>query len=103
MPRSRPHATPPDAQPQPYLLDAATPGAASSLWGLVSANVLHGAVTCVTARGDGLILSYTADGGALSITVLAGPNKPRFYPASVEEAERVLNAIADWATDNPGK
>jgi len=103
MPRRTPHAPASDAQPQPYMFDAATPGGAATLWGLVNPNILHGAVTCVTARGDGLILSYTADGGALSITVLAGANKPRFYPATVEEAERVLNAIADWATDNPGK
>jgi hypothetical protein len=89
-----------DAQPQPYSLDGESAAGHGHLWAEVNPLVLLGAVAAVAGRGDGIILSYTSDMGACSITVLAGTHKPRFYPATTTEADRILTAITDWATEN---
>jgi hypothetical protein len=100
MPRGKSQQPEVPPGPQPYLLDGSGAVGGTKIWSEVNPSVLAGAVACVTARGDALLLAYTQDGGAAAVTILAGTHKPRFYPASVEECERTLQQIADWATDN---
>lgn len=68
-------------------------------WRDADKDQLHLAVDAVTGLGYALILGRTADGGALSITVLAGDTRPKIYADSAEQLRERLAQLIGWAQD----
>lgn len=66
-------------------------------WVDADASSLHDAVCAVTDNGEAIILSRTSDGGALSITIISGSDKHRWYPNSVAMIEEDLAEILELA------
>lgn len=64
-------------------------------WADCGAEDLLAAVAHVTEDGAALLLSKTSDGGALMVQVLVGVgDKPKFYAASMQELNELLEALA---------
>lgn len=63
----------------------------------VDAETLHGAVASWTEQGHAITFGRTSDGGAVSVTLLAGgQRKSRYFP-DVAELESFLQLIAQSA------
>lgn len=62
-------------------------------WEEVDGRALKAAVTAATEDGCALILSKTSDGGALSVTLLAGAQRHKKYAKSAQLAESLLLEI----------
>jgi hypothetical protein len=67
-------------------------------WEDVDGRLIKAALVAATEDGAALIFSKTSDGGALSITVLAGAARDKLYAKSVEAAEATLREIATLAS-----
>lgn len=65
-------------------------------WGSIERSEIGQLVCDVCDSGHGLVLGRTADGGALSITVLDGDERIREWPASVED----FTKFAVWCNAN---
>lgn len=53
------------------------------------------ALDAVLRSGNGIILSRTSDGGAISITILVGDKRQRTYCSNDEELEEALSAMRE--------
>ena len=73
-------------------LQSAGGGVAIS-WADVSGPALKAAIVAATEAGGAVILSKTSDGGALSITLLAGKERTKHYVKSTELATSLLEEI----------
>ena len=62
------------------------------LWGAVDAQLLREFIELVTARGDGLAIARTSDGGAMSLTILHDKQRLRLYSHSTADMEADLEA-----------
>jgi hypothetical protein len=62
-------------------------------WEEVDGRLIKAALVAATEDGCALIFSKTSDGGALSITVLAGADRHKKYAKSSELAESVLHEV----------
>lgn len=69
----------------------------STPWQGVDPEALYRCVCSVSARGDALLLGTTSDGGAMTLLVMSGSDKKRFYEPDQAEMNLLLVAIADWA------
>lgn len=78
-----------------YTYPALKPVSADALfdWGEVDGKVLARAVACITSRGHAVSYALNRSGTCGCITILAGAERPKYYVESVDEAERVLNAL----------
>jgi hypothetical protein len=66
----------------------------SLTWMDVGAEDLLAVVAHVTEDGAALLLAKTSDGGALMVQVLGnGPDKPKFYAASMAEVNELLTLL----------
>jgi hypothetical protein len=63
------------------------------LWEEVDGRLIKAALAAATEDGCALIFSKTSDGGALSITLLAGPERVKKYAKTAEIAESMLHEI----------
>lgn len=86
-----------DATPNPavskYAGLAEASGTGAVTWEEVNGPLLKQAIVAATEDGCALILSKTSDGGALSITVLAGPERIKKYAKSADLANSVLQEL----------
>ena len=62
-------------------------------WEEVDGRLLKAAVCATTEDGCAIILSKTSDGGALSITLLAGPERVKKYAKDAQLAESILQEL----------
>lgn len=70
-----------------------TPMADQATWEDASAEDLWRTIIAVTNAGDGLTLSKTRDGGALSLVILTGDDRIRKYCRGEEDTANVLREI----------
>ena len=68
-------------------------GAAPITWEEVDGRLIKAALVASTEDGCALIFSKTSDGGALSLTILAGTDRHKKYAKSVELAESLLHEV----------
>lgn len=83
-------------QPEPVgswqkILEAQGKPRASWTW--ADAEMLQDALVSVTGDGAALLLSKTSDGGALSLTILDGTHRLKWYPASEPELRDILEML----------
>lgn len=72
--------------------------AASISWEEVDGRAIKAALVAATEDGCALIFSKTSDGGALSLTILAGATRNKLYAKTAGQAESQLlelNALRD--------
>lgn len=86
-----------DATPNPAVskyarLSADSAGGEVS-WEEVDGRLIKGAIAAASADGCALIFSKTQDGGALSLTLLAGTERHKKYGKSAELMESVLQEL----------
>lgn len=62
-------------------------------WHDVDSESIRAAIDAVTRGGGALLFSTSSDGGILTVMVLDGEQKPKYYPKSAEHAERILAQI----------
>lgn len=67
-----------------------TPGCS---WDWAPSELLADAIVSVTGDGAALLLSKTSDGGALSLTILDGTHRLKWYPASEPELRDILEML----------
>lgn len=74
---------------------ALSEGAASGdiSWADVSGPLIKQALAAATDDGCALIFSKTSDGGALSLTVLAGKERSKLYAKTTDIAESLLHEL----------
>lgn len=65
-------------------------------WGLADPAMLAWCVTRLTTNGGGVILGSTRDGGALSLTVLYGDDKEKYYITPADDLNRVLKEVGEY-------
>lgn len=58
-------------------------------------NAVARAIQLVTGDGDGLTFSRTRDGGAVCVAVLNGGRVQKWYAASSDELEEVLEGLCE--------
>lgn len=63
-----------------------------------SASVLATIVGSALSAGLGILIAYTSDGGALSITTYDGDDRDRTYCSNPEELEQVAEVLLDVAS-----
>jgi hypothetical protein len=80
------------------LRDRRTGGADRPQLHTSSASVLSTIVGSALSAGLGILIAYTSDGGALSITTYDGDDRDRTYCASPEELEQVAEVLLDVAS-----
>jgi len=68
-------------------------GGAPITWEEVDGRLIKAALVASTEDGCALIFSKTADGGALSLTILAGTDRHKKYASRVEVAESLLHEV----------
>lgn len=79
----------------PFWLQARPPGSQTGVcWADADPALLLAAVIAVTARGAGFSLSESRDHCAVSITVLSGQDRPKFYAANLTELNELLRRFA---------
>lgn len=66
-------------------------------WSDVDGPSIKAAVHAVTAAGDAITFGRTTDGGALSVTVLSGPDRLKDYANDAEQAADLLVRIMEAA------
>lgn len=71
--------------------------AGGSPWGDVDPIMLSRAITALTSCSYGVILGVTRDGGAMSMTILAGVERKRLYEHESDAMNAALEAVAEWA------
>lgn len=62
-------------------------------WAVCDPGLLAEAVTTWTDQGNAITFGLTSDGGAVSVTMLAGGDRRKFYASSLEELEDLLKRI----------
>lgn len=62
-------------------------------WEEVDGRLIKAALVAATEDGCALIFSKTSDGGALSVTLLAGQDRHKKYAKSAELAESLLHEL----------
>lgn len=62
-------------------------------WEEVDGRLIKAAIAAATRDGCALIFSRTSDGGALSVTLLAGSDRHKKYAKSAELAESLLHEL----------
>lgn len=86
-----------DTTPNPavskYAALAERNGTGAVSWEEVDGRLIKSALVAATEDGCALIFSKTSDGGALSLTVLAGTDRNKLYAKSVEIAESQLREL----------
>jgi hypothetical protein len=82
-------------KPNRYAKAAGNKANTAIAWEAVDGRAIKAAISAITACGDAITFGRTQDGGALSITVLTGADRPKFYPTTVEEAEDTLAQLRD--------
>jgi len=65
-------------------------------WGLADPAMLSWFVAQLTQDGNAVILGTTRDGGALSVTVLAGETKYKHYIAPKDDLNMSLKEIGEY-------
>lgn len=63
-------------------------------WAMADSAQLADAVAHWTEAGNAITLGRTSDGGALSVTLLAGGERKKLYAANADELDQLLTAIA---------
>jgi hypothetical protein len=81
------------AYPAPAVIQTSEPFE----WGDVPGDVLADAIGAVTARGHAISFAVNRSHSAGCVTVLAGEDRPKWYPQSTGEAVQLLMAIRDSA------
>lgn len=76
-----------------YAVLAEGNGAGAVSWEEVDGRLIKAALVAATEDGCALIFSKTTDGGALSLTVLAGTDRHKKYAKSGELAESLLREM----------
>lgn len=76
--------------------DEAAPGAR---WDEVDGDVLRAAAEAVSRLGHALMLGRTSDGGALSVTILAGAARTKKYFDDSRNAQEWLRHVTAIALD----
>ena len=74
-------------------LGADKPSSETASWEDADQEELWRTVLAVTNAGDGITLSKTRDGGALSIVLLSGNDRVRLYARGAEEVSERLREI----------
>lgn len=69
------------------------PKSAPITWSQVNGPKIKECVGFVTSCGDAVTFGRTTDGGALSVTVLSGPERIKQYGSTPTEVERILDDI----------
>ena len=64
-------------------------------WGDVDNATIARAIRACSKAGAALMFSTTTDGGAFSVLVLYQNDKIKEYPNSAEQAEQLLDSIAE--------
>ena len=62
-------------------------------WAQVAGPKIKECIGFVTSCGDAITFGRTTDGGALSVTVLSGPDRIKQYATTVSEAEALLDEV----------
>jgi len=73
-------------------------GAGEVSWQEVSGPAIKQAIAAATEDGCALIFSKTSDGGALSLTILSGPDRIKKYGKSAGLMESVLAELVSTAS-----
>lgn len=68
-------------------------GAGAVSWEEVDGRLIKAALVAATDDGCAVIFSKTTDGGALSLTLLAGSDRHKKYAKNAEIAESVLHEV----------
>jgi hypothetical protein len=68
-------------------------GTAQATWEDAEADALWRTIIAVTNAGDGITLSKTQDQGALSLIILSGTERIRYYPRTEEDIATLLQDI----------
>jgi hypothetical protein len=72
-------------------------GAAANVsWGLANPEMLAWVVSQLTQGGNAVIFGTTRDGGALSVTVLYGEQKEKYYITPKEDINQVLKELGEY-------
>lgn len=74
-------------------LDSFRPDSTVS-WRECDAECLLAAIAAVTEAGHALTFGRTSDGGALSVTLLAGGTPHKLYPSTAAQAEDLMSRLA---------
>ena len=70
--------------------------AANVSWGLANPEMLAWCIASVVKDGGALIFGTTRDGGALSITVLYGDDKEKYYITPSDDLNLKLKEIGEY-------
>lgn len=62
-------------------------------WAQADAVLLRDVIEAVTSTGAAISLSATRDQRGVSITILDGPDRPKFYASSPEELKSLLRRL----------
>lgn len=83
------------AKPNRYAKLAAKRTTSTITWAQVDGPTIKRAIDAITSCGDAITFGRTSDGGALSITILSGADRPKFYASEVDEAVDMLAAAIE--------
>lgn len=68
-------------------------------WADVDAEQIRSAINAVASAGAAILFSTSSDGGVLSLLVMDGDQKPRFYPKTAEQAEIILSKVENMFSE----
>lgn len=91
-------ASTPNPAVSKYAVLAEGHGGSAVSWEEVDGRLIKAALVAATEDGCALIFSKTTDGGALSLTVLAGADRHKKYAKNAQLAESLLHEVVALAS-----